>query len=1096
MQYTVLPKSKRGLNHAYCASLCLLSITSPLFANPIGGDVIGGSATIDYGTTTVINQVTDKAIINWQDFSVGEGQTTQFVQPSSSSVTLNRVVGGNPSEILGNLKANGQVFLVNPNGIVFGPNAHIDVAGLVASTANIANDDFMAGNYHFMNAPDGSYIENHGTITIADAGMAILVAPSVKNFGLINAHMGDIVLASGKSYTLDLYGDGLISFDANVLVDNGLVENLGTISANGGNILLTAQAADTILESLINAGGYIEATSVSEHHGHIVLQGYDNSQISISGLINASGDDAGESGGIIQASANYIKLLDGSVLNASGDNGGGTIHIGSDQYHNPKDDPTLNTLGLLASLRTADYVYMADDAVIHADALTHGDGGDVVLWADKYTWFYGDISAKGGSIDGNGGRIETSGYEYLDIAGGHVDTSSPVGITGEWLLDPYNVEISDLSTTNPEYFSGGNPNTYTPTDNSTRINIDDISSNLASANVIITTGSADGPQAGNVTFTNSGTLTWSNSNTFTVNAANNIIWLGDGSPTIIQNTGSGNVVLNADSDLSGVGTFSLGFGVIEVNNGSIILTYIPATSYANEISFSSNYTITGSGSFSAQMKVYDNISGFGLQDISNNLAGDYILVQNLATGLGSFTPLGGAGTVNTFSGSLDGDGYTISGLTISTNGVNNVGLIGATSSGAVLRDITLSSPSVTATDSGGVGISNIGILIGNAGSGTSISGDITITSGSLSASTTGGSVTNVGGMIGSATSLTTSSSGSLTFGGTVSASSATNVAGLFGSLTSSTVYNTGNSGTISGGSNVAGNVGSMTGSTLNFAYNIGTITGISNVAGIAGTTNSGSTISNAFFGGTVTGSGSNIGGVVGENNGTINTALGVGTISSGGTNRGVLIGNNSGTLTNGLYDSGVNSGLGVAGANSGSLSYIANTGSVFNQSAIYTSAGFSISSGFWSLTSGAGFYASLDWCGSACRVTISTSDSATAFTSQQLSGITTTERILETTDDPGSSYIDNDLYYSLLLDYGYYLSDYFAYYFGDDNPITSAARQEFFSNVLLLTPMYARVEDGSSTDDSSGSANPTMVIDTEAFGQIIEAMIAYYGCAS
>lgn len=306
------------------SALCML-IAAPVFANPIGGQVAAGTAHIQYGATTVITQTTNRAVINWKDFSVGANETTRFKTLGSNAVTLNRVVGGNPSTIMGKLSSNGQIFLVNPNGIIFGNTARVDVAGLVATTANISNTDFMSGNYHFTNAPAGSYVINKGTITVRKAGLAALVAPNVRNSGTIQANLGKVALSSGTAFTLDLYGDNLIAFDASSIVNAGYVENLGRIEANGGSVMLSVASAENMIENVINTSGYISAQSVGAQNGKILLQGYNNSTVQISGTIDASGDGTGQTGGTIHVFANQIDLFAGNLLKASGNLGGGFI---------------------------------------------------------------------------------------------------------------------------------------------------------------------------------------------------------------------------------------------------------------------------------------------------------------------------------------------------------------------------------------------------------------------------------------------------------------------------------------------------------------------------------------------------------------------------------------------------------------------------------------------------------------------------------------------------------------------------------------------------------------------------------------------------
>src|SRR5439155_1974788 len=239
------------------AALMALSV-APAAAGPEGATVVGGAATIQGqgGAAVTVKQSSSSAIINWNTFNIGARESVRFNQPGSSSVVLNRVTGGlGPSEILGTLTANGRVFLINRDGILFGPSAVVNTAGFLATTHDIANADFMAGRYNFNipGRPDASIV-NQGRITAKSGGFAALVAPGVRNSGTITATLGTVALASGNSFTLDLYGDKLITLAvgdqiASKVIDvstgkplKSLVSNEGKIRANGGRVELTAAA--------------------------------------------------------------------------------------------------------------------------------------------------------------------------------------------------------------------------------------------------------------------------------------------------------------------------------------------------------------------------------------------------------------------------------------------------------------------------------------------------------------------------------------------------------------------------------------------------------------------------------------------------------------------------------------------------------------------------------------------------------------------------------------------------------------------------------------------------------------------------------------
>ncbi len=246
------------------SALVPLGLVPAAQANPVGASVAAGTAQVSgEGTANLtVNQATDKAIINWNTFNIGTGETTQFVQPGTGSVMLNRVTGGlGSSQIDGALKANGKVFLINPDGILFGPHSIIDVGGLVATTHDIKNDDFMAGHYVFgLPGKADASVVNAGSITAATGGFAALVAPGVRNSGSITARLGKVGIAAGDGFALDFYGDQLLTLNvgdeiAGTVRDvqtgqtlDALVKNEGALKADGGVVQLTAAAARQVVE--------------------------------------------------------------------------------------------------------------------------------------------------------------------------------------------------------------------------------------------------------------------------------------------------------------------------------------------------------------------------------------------------------------------------------------------------------------------------------------------------------------------------------------------------------------------------------------------------------------------------------------------------------------------------------------------------------------------------------------------------------------------------------------------------------------------------------------------------------------------------------
>src|SRR5499426_1878969 len=311
------------LRNLFLTATALLALgVARVAAGPEGGAVVGGAATITgQGSASVtINQSTQNAIINWNTFNIGVNESVRFNQPNSGSVALNRVIGGQgPSEILGHLTANGRIFLINRDGVLFGPGAVVNTAGFLASTNDIKNADFMAGRYNFNipGRPDASIV-NHGRITATSGGFAALVAPGVRNTGTITATLGTVALASGNSFTLDMYGDKLITLAvgdsiAGKVIDvstgrplKSLISNEGKIRANGGRVELSAAAARVVVDSVINTSGVIKANSIGRRNGIIVLSaatgaskpaGAPTQTVKISGTLAAAGKKKGTEGG-------------------------------------------------------------------------------------------------------------------------------------------------------------------------------------------------------------------------------------------------------------------------------------------------------------------------------------------------------------------------------------------------------------------------------------------------------------------------------------------------------------------------------------------------------------------------------------------------------------------------------------------------------------------------------------------------------------------------------------------------------------------------------------------------------------------------------
>ncbi|HEX3483595.1 MAG TPA: MBG domain-containing protein [Micropepsaceae bacterium] len=409
---------------------------------PSGASVGAGSVSIasPSETSTVILQSSKKAIINWQSFSVGAGSKVVFQQPDSAAITLNRVVGSGASAIDGTISANGQVWLVNRNGVFFGQGSQIDIGGLIATTSDIRDPDFLAGNYNFGTAspnPNAGVV-NKGTINTAPGGSAVLSAAHVANEGVIQANLGRVVLGGANAFSVDFDGDNLIRYAVTAPVSEtpqsddgspvpGLVSNSGTITAQGGKVLMTARAARNVVDNVINTTGIVEATTASLQNGEIVLDAGDGGTVNVAGSLVASGNGAGETGGRIAVTADKITVADGARLSVSGESGGGAVLIGG-ALHGAGPEPNANSVTV-------------GNANIAANAVSSGQGGTVTVYSSGETKFAASISAKGGATGGDGGTVETSGHDLQIADTAHADTSASAGKTGVWLIDPQDVTV-------------------------------------------------------------------------------------------------------------------------------------------------------------------------------------------------------------------------------------------------------------------------------------------------------------------------------------------------------------------------------------------------------------------------------------------------------------------------------------------------------------------------------------------------------------------------------------------------------------------------------------------------------------------------------
>jgi filamentous hemagglutinin family protein len=404
-----------------------LLLVGPVHAGPQNGSVVAGSATITSAPgSTTITQTTPKVAIEWKTFSIPPGESVMYVQPNSQSVALNRVIGSDPSLIFGSLTSNGQVFLINPAGILFGKSAQVNVGALVASTLQISNLDFMAGRFHFTDTGGTGEVVNQGTIqTQADGSYAALLGKSVRNGGTIVARMGSVALAAGDAITLDMVGDGLL----NVVVDKGAlqaqVDNGGMLLADGGLVLLTTQAADKLLHTAVNSSGVIEAKTIGSHNGTIRLLGdMLSGTVNVGGTLNATGGALSGNGGLIETSAANVKVADTAHIDTSAPHGlMGTWLLDPNDFVISLAGGDLSTVQLVASL-------LASNVTIFSDNGSSGTMGniyvnDAVSWTGASTL---TLNAVHDVLVNAPVTSNTAGSKFVVVAGNDISTTLPLTV--------------------------------------------------------------------------------------------------------------------------------------------------------------------------------------------------------------------------------------------------------------------------------------------------------------------------------------------------------------------------------------------------------------------------------------------------------------------------------------------------------------------------------------------------------------------------------------------------------------------------------------------------------------------------------------------
>ncbi|BBI99571.1 hypothetical protein FGKAn22_12640 [Ferrigenium kumadai] len=414
MSFSKATKQVRFKLNPLCAAVLFACAAQSSYANPLGPSVVNGQANFAITGTTLTVTNTPGTIINWQAFSIGANEVTRFAQQSAASTVLNRVTGGVSSSILGTLQSNGRVFLVNPNGIVFGAGATIDVAGLVATTLNLSNADFLSGRYHFTQMPGAQNISNAGNITAQSGGQIYLIAPNVENTGVITAPNGDILLAAG--HEVELVNSLDPNLRVNIIAPAGDATNVGKLMAEAGSLGLFG--------TVVRNSGTVSADSAVMQGGKIVFKASHRAEVG--GAVSASGS----SGGSVDIGAAHssdpnapgVVIHTGSIT-ANGTTGaGGAVGMRADSILSSSSIHADGTnAGGKISVQAAGRALSTSSARYTANS-SLGQGGDVLVSANVSNYTSGSYSATGVT----GGNLTIAGSE-IKLAGAQLDASGTNG---------------------------------------------------------------------------------------------------------------------------------------------------------------------------------------------------------------------------------------------------------------------------------------------------------------------------------------------------------------------------------------------------------------------------------------------------------------------------------------------------------------------------------------------------------------------------------------------------------------------------------------------------------------------------------------------
>ncbi|MBP5076927.1 filamentous hemagglutinin N-terminal domain-containing protein [Pseudomonas chlororaphis] len=908
-------------------SLLGLLAQAPAFALPGGAAIVAGEAgthTSNDGKHMTVEQQSNKVITNWNDFSVAGDESVSFHQPGSQSVALNRVVGTQGSDIQGRINANGKVFLINPNGVVFGKSAQVNVGGLVASTQNISDKDFLDGTYRFTGNSSAA-VSNAGQITASEGGSVALLGAQVSNSGVIQAQMGSVALGAGKDFSVNFDGNGLLNLQVNGAAVDALVQNGGLLKADGGQVLMTASSASSLLKNVVSNQGVIEAKTLQNKAGKIVLDGGDKGIVQVAGRQDASALGGQGNGGVVENRGARVEVQLAAQVDTRADNGTtGTWKIRSDEVSVSKADNSTRGLviggGINGNNGTGDTTGTAP--TLHADTL-----------AQNLTRTNVELSSKG-NLSVNQAVSWSSGNKLgLTAERGDVQLNAALNATGAGAALALNAAQGGIRLNDNVALSGSGASLELNSKNGHSLK-DDKSVTLSGTDARF---SANGEayqvvqnlkQLRDIENNMNGRYVLGNK----ITGQGSFKTLGEGSTFTGALDGLGNTI----SDLSIYGSSAF-VGLFSANLGQLSNLNLERISANGS---SSSYGI-------------GTLTGLNMGSIRN------VKAKEIRVAGGSyFNSLGGLVGLNlngeiansSASGLVIGNRYTLAmGGLVGENASNPNGVAKITNSHA---DVSLSGQMVS-RDSKGVGGlvgSNRGIIanasstgtINVAGANLNIGGlvgentaDGRITNSHSSTNASGGRAGRVGGLVGSNQGSIANSraSGEVTGNGTEA------IGGLVGKNQGGSIANSSASGNVSDlySKNVGGLIGHNQGGRIDNASASGTVKGgkNANIGGLIGYSQDGRINNTSVSATVIGGNNSQVGGLVGHSQDSdINNATASASVSGGDDSLvGGLVGRQQGKVSNSSARGSVKGGRsssvgGLAGMNEGEISNARTTSNV------------------------------------------------------------------------------------------------------------------------------------------------------------------------